>query len=128
MRKEDVNHVKRYVLVALIVFSTVFWCTNIRAKSANERAERYSEGQYQQFEKTYMEQIKNTLNEYGYVNSGVTMTRMSLDNGTRCYFVEVYNRLLDGKEERQEVLRSAISEIGFDDEECEFQVTFLSYQ
>lgn len=115
-----------YVFAAVIVFICIFVGRMIYVHSAGEEASKIDESFYQQMEKTYLSEVKDQLLDCGYANSGVTMTRMSLEKGERIYKVEIYNRLLDGKEDRQNRVREAIRTIVFGDQACDFEIVFLS--
>lgn len=120
------KHFGLMAVVAVILFVCVFLGVRSYVHSASEGAAKIDESFYQQMEKTYLNQVKAEILNCGYANSGVTMTRLSLSENERNYRLEIYNRLLDGKTDRQNQVREAIESISFDDSSCNFEVVFLS--
>lgn len=104
------------ILVLVIVFcvkGTVF------SKENNERAKanRY----YALLEDAYLEEARQLLEEQGYSNCGVTMTRITEADGSREYTVLLHHRKLQKlSAEEKDVLISSLSDMEFDNEICRF--------
>lgn len=104
------------LLILVIVFcvkGTVF---------SKEKQERATENYYYAaLEKEYREQAKELLEEQGYHNCGVTMTRVTLEDGSREYTVLLHHRKLQklGVEEREELLE-ALCTMEFSHGTCSF--------
>lgn len=104
------------VLILVIVFcvkGTVF------SKENNERAKanRY----YAALEDEYLEQTKEFLKEQGYINCGVTMTRVTQEDGSREYTVLLHHRKFQklGTDQKEELVE-ALSDMEFDRGICRF--------
>lgn len=104
------------LLVIVIVFcvkGTVF------SKENNERAKanRY----YAVLEDEYLKETRQLLEEHGYQNCGVTMTRITEADGSREYTVLLHHRKLQklSAEEKSAVI-SSLSDMEFNNEICKF--------
>lgn len=79
---------------ALFVAIVVLWCTFSIKVNAAERAEN-DMVEYQLSETQFKSKIKNCLEEQGYYNSGITMTKVMDTDGSRVYTVLVHHQYLD---------------------------------
>ncbi len=105
------------VLILVIVFcvkGTVF------SKENNERAQ--ANHYYAVLEDGYLEQTRELLKEEGYINCGVTMTRVTQEDGSREYTVLLHHRKLQklGTEQKEELVE-ALSAMEFDCGICRFK-------
>ena len=101
------------LVIAFCVKGTVF---------SKENHERAKENHYfAVLEDEYLEQAKGLLEEQGYHNCGVTMTRVTLEDGSREYTVLLHHRKLQklGVEEREELLE-ALCTMEFSHGTCSF--------
>lgn len=104
------------LLILVIVFcvkGTVF---------SKEKQERATENHYYAaLEKEYREQAKELLEEQGYHNCGVTMTRVTMEDRSREYTVLLHHRKLQKLSEvERERLVDTLSDMEFDHEICSF--------
>ncbi len=92
------------------------------SKENNGRAEanRY----YAALEKEFLKQAKQTLEEQGYSNCGVTMTRVTNEDGSREYTVLLHHKKLEwlGQADRDS-LTNMLAAKGFADGVCTFVVS-----
>ena len=73
-----------------------------------------------------MSEIRNLLEERGYRNSGVTMSRVRLEDGSNQYIVTIYHRrIMNLALDEQEELLDACRMIRFPVEDCNFFHEFL---
>ena len=101
------------LVIAFCVKGTVF---------SKENHERARENHYfAALEDEYLKQTKGLLEEQGYHNCGVTMTRVTLENGSREYTVLLHHRKLQklSKDEKERLV-DTLSDMEFDDELCSF--------
>lgn len=104
------------LLVLVIVFcvkGTVFSMENNERAKAN----RY----YAVLEDEYLEEARQLLEEQGYNNCGVTMTRITEADGRREYTVLLHHRKFENlsAEEKSEVI-SSLTDMEFDSGICKF--------
>ncbi len=83
--------------------------------------ERY----YQVLEQEYVKEIRVYLEEQGYRNSGVSLTRV-VENGERTYEMMIHHRNLEKLSERELMeLFGQIEGFAFEVADCTFQVSLL---
>lgn len=77
-------------------------------------------------EQELIQEIRGLLEERGFVNSGVMVTRVVESDGSRQYTVTIHHGRIDrmDDEERQSLL-CELSEISFADDRCSFKHQFL---
>lgn len=81
---------------------------------------------YLQKEKQLTEDVRDFLNQKGYRNSGVTVTRVVEANGNREYTVTVHHGDIDRMTEGERtVLAGEMGNLTFEDEHCTFSMNFL---
>ena len=99
MTKESVY--KKYkvlnVVGILIVSIAIFWCVIGIKASALERAD-HDKKQYQMQEVQFKSEIKNCLEDMGYENAGITITKIMEEDGGREYTVLVHHQYLDAND------------------------------
>lgn len=84
------------------------------------------EDAYQVLEEQYVEEIRDYLEEQGFRNSGVTLTRTVEKDGERVYEVALHHKnLYKLSDKEQEALFQIIEEKSFNVMGCEFQVGLL---
>lgn len=110
--------------VLLILISTFFITKTVQGQSDKELAAR--EGYYQALEQEYVNEIRAYLNEQGFLNSGVTLTRVVDEQGGRDYQVTLHHKYLErlSEEERQAVFEE-IAEMAFKADGCIFQINLF---
>lgn len=81
---------------------------------------------YRAREKEMADEVRNYLDENGFRNSGVALTRVVDGEGNRKYTLTIHHDRIDvmSDEERNE-LSSRLSDFNFADENCVFEQEFL---
>ena len=96
MTRSDV--LRRYNVVkiagVLLIVAAIFWCAfgikaNAAVKAENDRKE------YQLQEIQFKQEIRTCMEDMGYFNSGITVTKIMNENGSRKYNVRVHHQYLD---------------------------------
>ena len=107
---------KRFVLITVVLIMVTVFCTTGTVMGMEKDAARVDEKYYKQMEKEYVKQVRSYLQEEGYENSGVTLTKILFEDGSREYTLNVHHKRI-GKlsESEQNALRNALAE--FADEE-----------
>lgn len=109
----------------LLVLVAAFFagCT---VMSRTDIGTRELEEYYLTKEQALTKDVRELLAMKGYENSGVMVTRVIEDDGSRIYTIAVHHKridLLDDKE--REMLLSQVENLVFEDEACSFFVDFF---
>ena len=103
-------------LIMIIVLSV--------AKTAEcqcQAAERDREEYYVELEKEYVAELRAYLNEEGFLNSGVMLTRVVSEDGSREYTITVHNSRFDRlTDSEKEILLEEMGQKAFEEENCSF--------
>lgn len=126
---KEMQAVKEVVFIlftAVLVLVCVFLLTGT-AKGQSKDALMVEEEYYQILEEGYVRRIRDCLEEKGFCNSGVTLTKTVEATGERSYEILIHHkRLFRLTEAQQERLFTEIEEMGFDAASCNFRVNLLS--
>ena len=85
--------------ILLILISTFFVTKTVQGQSDKELAAR--EGYYLVLEKEYVSEIREYLDEQGFTNSGVTLTRVVDVQGCRAYQIMLHHKYLSSLPESE---------------------------
>lgn len=108
-------------LVACVILGTV-----LTVKSQSVENVRISDEAYREFEKEYIKDVRMLLEEEGFANSGVTLTKEYRDDGTRNYEVLIHHKWINElSDKEQEELKAALLQIPFPMQGCNFDHEFL---
>lgn len=128
-RKENSNTLVKnaaFILVTacLILLSAFFISGTVQSQTAEKLC--VDEKFYQDLEKEYVKEVRAFLNEQGFENSGVTLTRVVDEQGNREYDVTLHHKYLDTLcTEERESLFERIEEMAFQVSGCTFTVELL---
>jgi len=110
--------------IALVLISAFFITKTVRGQADHEMiaCEKY----YQVLEQEYVSEIRVYLNEQGFENSGVTLTRVLDEKGIREYRITLHHKYLEklSEEERNEIF-GAIKNMAFENTGCIFRINLL---
>ena len=110
--------------VLLVLVAALFaGCT---AMSRTDIGARELEDYYLTKEQALTKDVRELLAMQGYENSGVMVTRVVEEDGSRLYTIAVHHKrieLLDDKE--REMLLLQVENLVFDDEACSFFIDFF---
>ena len=105
-------------MVMIIVLSTVF----VRSAQADAELAKY----YAELEDDYKHSVRSYMNEEGFVNAGINITRIVDAEGNRIYTVKIHHSRLDSLDEKKRNnIVTEISKMGFDDERCSFETIII---
>lgn len=109
------------VIISAIFILTAAFSISGTVQSQSRHAAEAEEEYYKEMEEIYVGEIRAFLEEAGYRNSGIMMTRIIDEEGERCYTVTIHHDKLDklSDAEKKELL-DACSRIAFPDGECGF--------
>lgn len=124
MRKSFKNIIFTVATIMLIGVSAFCFTKTVQGQTDSDRMA--VEGYYREMEREYVSEIRDFLNEQGFVNSGVTLTRIVDEQGSREYLVTIHHKYLDKMtEEDRTILFGEIADMAFRGEECSFKVELL---
>lgn len=104
--------------VMIIIFSSIV----VRSAQADTAMEKY----YAQLECEYKHSVRDYMDRNGYVNAGITVTRVVDAEGNRTYTVKLHHNRLDKLDEDELAgLVYEVSELGFADEFCSFNTVII---
>ena len=90
--------------------------------------ERMDESGYKQVEKEYVTQVKSYLQKEGYENSGVILTKVIYEDGSREYTLSVHHkRILKLSEFERESLCEALKNCAIQQEEIAEEVLLVVF-
>ncbi len=108
-------------LSLVIIFMTTM---TVRSQSNIEIAqmERY----YRELETEMVKDVRQMLNSKGYDNSGISLTRVVNEDGSREYTLTIHHKKITQlSEEGKADLKLQLGECNFDGENCSFNQEFL---
>ena len=107
---------KRFVwFTVLLVLITVF-CTTGTVMGMEKENVKVDAKFYRQMEQDYVSQVREYLNDEGYNNSGVALTKVYYEDGDREYTLNVHHKRIEKltsaerEQLRQQLLNFAITE------------------
>ena len=129
-RKEKVIEkvMRGMVLVLITVLSVIGLAFFVSGTALSQTEEAFvkDEAMLRALEKEYVSDIRGYLKEQGFEDSGVTLTWMMHEDGSRCYEVLLHHRKMDGlSQSEREALFAEVLELAFEVAGCNFQVKLL---
>lgn len=112
------------VTVLLVLIAALFFGVTVRSETeaGAGKTERY----YQEKERKLTREIRTMLEREGFKNSGVMLTRVVEEDGSRAYTVTIHHGGIDGMEETEkDALLRRLAELDFEEERCSFCHKFL---
>ena len=115
-----------FVTVLFVMISACCIGQTVSGKEDGEAKEQ--EAFYREQENKLLADTRAFLNQEGYYNSGVTLTRVVDSDGSREYTITIHHSRIDRMDdfEKQE-LKNALEELVFVSKGCSFCHTFLAY-
>lgn len=115
-----------FCIVTICLVLILIGCISVTAYSKEAVENAKIEAYYQGLEKEMVKEVRIYLNDNGYRNSGVTLTRVVAVNAKRQYTLTVHHDKIDRMDETQrQELDTELGQFGFDYNNCEFQRDFL---
>lgn len=110
--------------IILILCSAFFITKTVRGQVDSETA--VNEKYYQVLEQEYVSEIRKYLNEQGFKNSGVALTRIVNEQGRRDYQVTLHHEYLEKlSEQEKENIFGEIKALAFEADGCIFRIKLL---
>ena len=115
----------KWILTTIVLILVTAFSIAGTVISKNDFKAGELEQYYLQKEKQLTEDVRDFLNQKGYRNSGVTVTRVVEANGNREYTVTVHHGDIDRMTEGERtVLAGEMGNLTFEDEHCTFSMNF----
>lgn len=112
-------------VTVILVLVTAFFCVKTVASSTDVNS-REPEEYYLAKERKLTEDVRALLCREGFENSGVMVTRVVEEDGSRLYTVAVHHRRIDTiDEEDREQLLLQLESLTFGDDNCSFRHQFF---
>lgn len=110
--------------ILLVLVAVFFFTATVMSRTSLDQAEL--EGYYREKEEQLVRDAREFLNQQGYQNSGVMLTRVIGSDGSRVYTVTLHHGGFDrlGEAEREALVRK-LAELEFADENAVFCHKFL---
>lgn len=115
------------VIISVILVLVAAFCICGTVLSQSDSRQLIDEKYYRTMEQAYLQEVRTFLEEEGYRNSGVIMTKVIEADGSRSYTVTIHHGRIDRlpEAEKQSLLADCAS-IAFPVEECTFSHTLLN--
>lgn len=124
--REHIKKISGFIFVTIILVFIIAFCTAGTVKSISKEDTQAKEAYYQEMEKEYLAQVRTYLNSRGFFNSGVTMTRITTEEGVREYSVVIHNSRINALSDTEKTdLKEDLEELYSGMEECIFSHEFL---
>ena len=112
------------VTVLLVLIAAFFFGGKALSRTAMDTKEL--EEYYRAKEQELSREIRELLSKEGLENSGIMLTRVVEENGSRLYTVTVHHGRIDDMDTvQQEELMGRLQELNFADDNCSFTHKFL---
>lgn len=127
-RIHDLKSTIIFLATTILLVAISAFCITGTVISQTNIGEQEMENFYREQEKELLCQTKQQLNDLGYANSGVTLTRVVDENGNREYTFTIHHRKIDkmSMDERMDLAAELASDIALT-ENCSFYHEFLMY-
>lgn len=125
VKKDSVKRFAELAVIAILSIVMVIVLSTIIVRSAQNddaAADRYYAG----LEREYESAVRSYMNENGYINAGIMITRIVDREGGRTYTVKLHHTRLDRLDaSERERIAAEVCELGFRDEVCDFHTVFV---
>lgn len=91
------------VMMMIAAMIVICFCITGTVYSKEKQSRKEQEQYYRSVEAAYLSEVREWLGENGYENSGVTMTKVIEEDGSREYTLSVHHHKISNLEEREQV-------------------------
>lgn len=112
---------KGFGILTILLVLVIIFCVKgtVMSKENDERAKQNQ--YYAALEQDYLERARQLLDEKGYSNCGINLTRVTYEDGRREYTVLIHHRRLERLSDEEKLeLENLLSKIEFHNGACSF--------
>lgn len=110
-----------FVMITIGLIMIIVLSVAKTAECQSQAAEREREEYYVELEKEYVAELRAYLNEEGFLNSGIMLTRIVSEDGDREYTITVHNSRFDRLTDAEKaILLEEMGQKVFEEENCSF--------
>lgn len=125
MKRKTLELIGFWVLTLCLVLVSAF-CITGTVMSGSNKDERRLELYYREQEQQLVRDTRNYLNQSGFQNSGVTLTRVVNEDGVREYTVTVHHDKIHRMDDMErDALKRELAGLVFEEDNCCFSHEFL---
>lgn len=129
MKRGMMNMKSRFLTILFLLLCVIGFFTAKTIVIEAESKQHKERELYHEMEMEYLKETREILNDAGYANSGVNLTKIIDEEGRRTYTVRIHNRRIDAlKDTEKEELMNKLKSVCFADGQCEFQHEFFSIE
>lgn len=101
----------------------------VQGVKGQDENSRDKEQYYDVVEDKFLQVLRENLEEREFYNSGITMTKVLEEDGSRRYKTEIHNKRINNLEEQErELLKNELMELSFSDENSTMQYEFVVFE
>lgn len=119
----------RFYMISLVVVGVLFSIVTMTVNGQGEHDIAMERAFYEELEDSYTLRLRELLEDKGYCNAGITMTKIYETDGSREYTVQVHHKKIDRLSDGEKILlQNELAAICFGDEQCRVLHKFLNYE
>ena len=123
---KTVKNISITMMVSVVLILVIAFCISGTVMSQGKNAGRVEARFYRELEQAYVNEVRLFLEERGYENCGITMTKVIEKDGERNYTVTIHHKKLDNLSDlEQRKLLTECGRIEFPVTECGFSHKLL---
>lgn len=125
-RKAMKKKTKVWMMTIVFVFGLAVAVQGVKGQEENS----YEKEQYYDIvEEKFLEVLREELEEKGFYNTGITMTKVLEEDGSRKYSTEIHNKSITYlNEQEKEELKEDLMELAFSDENSSMEYEFIVFE
>ena len=94
-KKEFVKN-RAFGFLSVFLISITVFCTTMTVMGQEKNNGKTEKQEYRELERDYVKDIRGYLNEQGFENSGIALTKVLEADGSRAYTLQVHHRRIEG--------------------------------
>ena len=121
---------KSYIAVTLLLLMTFVLATGIKANGRSSRIPDITGEYYKQIESEYLSDVRDRLDDNGFSNAGLSLTKQVNEDGGIDYTLSVHHRRIDRMDDTQRAeLADMLTEndIAVDGRKTSMAVRYIEY-
>ena len=89
------NRKHRFVIITIILSGIIIFCTTQTVLAQSKSNITMDAKQYRKMEQDYVRKVRDYLNEEGYENSGVTLTKVMENDTSKSYTLKIHHKRME---------------------------------